>query len=116
MSLDDNSREGTRRTDVLTSATANTGRLVDNRHHGRLLIVLVEHDHLDGPCRTVTGTVAAVHTVGQRNAVLLNPYGMTNLKGGLFNAIKWFNSPCRTDIGTARTLWTTIAALVGHDG
>ena len=76
-------REGTCRTQVLTGTTAYAACLVDSRYVGRRLVVWVAGHHLDGANRTMAGTVAALYTISQRNTVFLNPYGMTNLCGGL---------------------------------
>ena len=116
MSFNDNGREGTRWTDILTGATADTDVLVDSRHHGRLVIIRIRRHHLNGSRRTVARTVAALHTIRQRHAVLLDPHGMANLNRRLLNIIERFDSTRRTDIGAARTLWTAIAALVRHRG
>ena len=80
--LDVDGREGTRRTDILTGSAANAGSLVDSRNHGRCLIILVKGHHLDGTSGTVTGTVAALHLIGNGHTILLDPYGMTYLDRG----------------------------------
>ena len=76
-------REGTCRTQILTGTTAYATVFVDSRNVGRCLVVGVAGHHLDGADRTVTGTVATLYSVGQWDTVLLNPYSMTNLCGGL---------------------------------
>ena len=116
VSFDNDGREGTRRTDILTGAAADASLFVDGRHHGRLLVVLVEHHHLDGSRRTVAGTVATLHAVGQRHAILLNPHGVTDMNSTLLGFVERHDGTGRTNLRTARTLRTTIATLVGHDG
>ena len=76
-------REGTCRTQILTGTTAYATVFVDSRNVGRCLVVGVAGYHLNGTDRTVAGAVAAFHTIGQRNTVFLDPYGMTYLGGCL---------------------------------
>ena len=77
------SRERTCGTQIFAGATAYAACIIDSRNVGRCLVVGVAGHHLDGANRTVAGTIAALYPVGQWNTVLLNPYGMTNLCGGL---------------------------------
>ena len=77
------SRERTCGTQIFAGTTAYTACLVDSRNVGRCLVVGVAGYHLDGADRTVAGAVAAFHTIGQRNTVFLDPYGMTYLGGCL---------------------------------
>ena len=72
--------------------------------------------HGDGPCRTVAGAVAALHTVGQWDAVLLDPYGMAYLRGGLDLRRNGLDGPSGAHGGAAVALWPTVAALVAHGG
>ena len=76
-------REGTCRTQVLAGTTAYATVFVDGRYVGRCLVIWVAGHHLDGANRTVAGTVATLYTISQWYTVLLNPYSMTNLRGGL---------------------------------
>jgi hypothetical protein len=60
----------------------------------------------------MAGAVATLYPIGNRHAVLLDPYGMTNLDRGLLVLINRFDSPSRTNLRAAVTLWATIAMLV----
>ena len=71
------------RTQILTGTTADAACLVDSGNIRRFLVVWVAGYHLNGAYRTVACTVAAFYTIGQRNTVFLNPYGMTYLGGCL---------------------------------
>ena len=77
------SRERTCGTQIFAGATAYAACIIDSRNVGRCLVVGVAGHHLNGTNRTMAGTVATLHTVGQWYTVLLDPYGMTNLRGGL---------------------------------
>ena len=83
VSLDIDGREGTGRTQVFAGATAYAAGFVDCGNVGRLLVIRVRGYHLDGTDRAMAGTVATLYTVGQRDTVLLNPYGMAHLRRGL---------------------------------
>ena len=114
MPLHIDGREGTRRTDILTGTTADAGRFVDSRHHGRLLVVRIERHHLDGARRTMAGTVATIHLVCQHHTVLLDPNGMTNLDGGFLWFVDELDGSGRTNLRTACTLRTAVTMLVRH--
>ena len=79
VTLNDDGRERTGRTDIFTSTTADADLLIDGRYPWRLVVILVQLYHFDGTRRTVAGTVAAVHTVAHRHTVLLNPHGVAYL-------------------------------------
>ena len=115
VTFDVDGREGTRRTDVLTGSAANAGSLVDSRNHGRFLIILVKGHHLDGTSGTVTGTVAALHLIGNGHTILLDPYGMTYLDRGFLVLVDFHYSTCRTDFRAARTLRTAVPQFIRHD-
>ena len=116
VTFDIDGREGSRRTDVLTGTTTNTGCLVDGRHHRRLLVILIKRHHLDSSSWTVTGTVAARHLVGDGHTVFLNPNGMTDLDRRLLNLVDQFDGSCRTYLGATCTLRTAMTTLIRHDG
>ena len=114
MPLDIDSREGTRRTDILTGSAADAGSIVDGGNHGRLLAIGIQRHHLNGSRGTMAGTVAALHLISQHHAVLLDPHGVTYLDGRLLIFIDGLDSTSRADLRTARTLRTTMAPLIGH--
>ena len=116
VTLDIDGRERARRTDILTGTAADAHILIDYGNLQRLLIIRIGRYHLDGTSRTVTSTVAARHTVGERNTVLLDPDGMANLNRGFLHLVEWLNRSGRAHIRTARALRTTIATLVRHRG
>ena len=91
-------REGTCRTQVLTGTTAYATVLVDSGYIGRLLVVGVAGHHLDSIYGTVACTIAALHTIGQWDTILLNPYCMTNLCRGLIFCLDGQDSSCRTNL------------------
>ena len=83
VTFDVDSREGTRRTQIFAGSAANAAGLVDGRDVGRLLVVRIAGNHLDGSHRTVACTVATLHTVVDGHTVLLDEHGVTNLRGSL---------------------------------
>ena len=72
--------------------------------------------HFDGSHRTVAGTVAALHIIGQYHTVLLDPYGMANLRGDFVFVLDRLDGTSRTDLRTAVAFGSAIAQLVTHDG
>ena len=114
MSLNVDSGERTSGTNILAGTAAYTGFLVDDRHHGRLLVILVEHHHLNGSCWAVAGTVATLHAVGDRHTVLLDPHGMAYLDRRLLGLVYLDDGSCGTDFRTTCTLRTAVTALIRH--
>ena len=108
--------EGTGGTEVLTGAAADAALGVDHGNPARIGPRRLGGHHGDGSGGTVTGTVAALLTVGEGDAVLAYPHGMTDLRGGLVSGGDGVNGSCGTDVGTLRTLGTAVAALVAHLG
>ena len=100
------------RAEVLAGTAPDAAFFVYNRNLGRFGVGRVGYDHEDGTSGAVAGTVAAFHAVGQGNAILLDPYGMTNLGDRL---VGYGNRPYGaggTDVSTFGTFRTAIAALV----
>ena len=79
MAFDKDGWERTGRTQILTSATTDTPALVDSGNEGRLVVFLIQLHHLYRTYRTMAGTVATLHAISNRYAVLLDPNSMTNL-------------------------------------
>ena len=73
--------EWTCRTQILTRPAPDTPFGIDNRYSDRVRSFDIRRDHQYRSRRTMTGTVAALHTVGQRDAILSNPYGMPDAGG-----------------------------------
>lgn len=70
--------------------------------------------HLYGSCRTVLGAIAAVLSVGERNAVLFNPDGMPDLDGCLFFFSDRADCACWANVRATCAFWTAIALVVLH--
>ncbi len=60
------------------------------------------------------GTVAALHAIGQRHTILLDPYGVTNLRGGFLRCGYRAYSSGRTDFAALRTFRSAVATLITH--
>ena len=103
------------RAEVFTGTTADADGLIDRGHHGRIAVFRVKGYHLNSSSGTVAGAVATGHIIIDSHTVLLDPYGMTNLDGRLLNGRDGFDGSRRTNLRTARTLWTAVAALIRHD-
>ena len=102
------------RTQVLTCAAADAAFGIDNGYFGGLRISGVRSHHLYGADRAVAGAVAALHLIGDADAILLYPYGMTYLDGRFVGFRYRPDSTCRTNFRTLGTFGTAVAALVGH--
>ena len=73
--------ERTRRTQVLACSATDATLSVDDRNLRRLFVLGIHVYHQYGSRRTVTGTVATFNSIGNRQTILLNPYGMTYTSG-----------------------------------
>ena len=73
--------ERTRRTQVLACSATDATLSVDDRNLRRLFVLGIHVYHQYGSRRTVTGTVAAAHSIANRQTVLLYPHGMTDADG-----------------------------------
>lgn len=83
MSLHIYGTEGTRRTEVLAGSATDTPLCVHYGYLRRVGIIGIVRHHLYGTCRTMACAVAACHTVGQRQTVVLHPNSVTCLYGRL---------------------------------
>ena len=81
MAFDINGAERTRRTQVLACAAPDAPLGIDGRNPDGAHVVAVGGHHQDSSRGTMAGAVAALHTVGQRNAILSDPYGMADTGG-----------------------------------
>ena len=103
------------RTQVLTCAAADAAFGIDNGYLGGLRIPGVRSHHLYGADWAVAGAVAALHLIGDADAILLYPYGMTYLDGRLVCRRDFQNRARRTYFRTFRTFGPAVAELVrGH--
>ena len=114
MSFDIDGTEGTGGTEVLASTAPNAHFFVDGRHP--FLFILLQRHHLDGSRGAVTGTVAALHTIGKYNAVFPHPYRMAYLLGTLLLDGDGLNGACGTYLRATVALGATIALVVLHLG
>ena len=76
--------EGSGRAEVLARTATDAAFNIYRRYFGRIGIVSLKRHHSDCAYRTVTGTVAALHTVSHGHTVSLNPHCMTYLCTGFF--------------------------------
>ena len=81
MSFHIDGTERTCRTQIFACAAPDAPFGIHNGDSDRVHIVTVGRNHQYCARRAMTGTVAALHTVGQRNAILPDPYGMTDTGG-----------------------------------
>ena len=116
MSLHVDGAERTRRTQVLACAAPDAPLGIDGRNPDGVHVAAVGGHHQDSPRGTMAGAVAALHTVGQRNAVLPDPYGMTDAGGGFLLDGDRSDGSRRADLRTPRALRTAVASFVGHFG
>ena len=77
--------------------------------------MLVFH-HLDGAGGAVAGAVAAAHAVGEHHAVVLDPYGMADMDGGLLLLGDGLDGTGRADLAATGALGTAVADLIRHGG
>lgn len=81
VSLDVYRTERTCGTKVLACPATDATLSVYHRNLGRLIVIGINMHHKDGSRRTVARTVATFNSIGNRQTILLNPYGMTYTSG-----------------------------------
>ena len=81
MALNVYSAERLGRANVLAGTAADAARQVDSWKQWAVGVLVIGRHHHNGPRRTVTGTVAAAHSIANRQTVLLYPHGMTDADG-----------------------------------
>ena len=113
ITLNINRAERPRGAEVLASTAADAFVLVDGGDLYRAVWAFVVH-HLDGACRAVACAVATRHTFFRRQAVLLNPHGMTNMLHGLLFPRDGLDGACGTHLAASCTFGAAIAALERH--
>ena len=105
-----NCAERSGRAEVLAGAAADAFVFVDGRHLYLAVRAFVIH-HLDSSSGAVACAVAAADTVGQHHAIVLDPYGMSNMDVGLFLAGNGLDGTGRTNLAASCTFGTAVAAL-----
>ena len=111
-----NRAERTCRTQVFARSTSDALLGIYRRNLKRLRVRRIGRYHCDGSCRTMAGTVPARLSVGERNATVFHPYGMTDLGGRLLCLVCQMNGIRGAYFRTFRTFGTTIATFVRHYG
>ena len=108
-------RKRTHRAEVFARTATNATLGV---HHHVLALVWTRfvHHNLYSASRTSIHTLAAIHLLFVHQAVLLNPYGMTDLRARFLFASNRLDSTGRTHVATLCTLWAAIAIFVRHLG
>ena len=76
-----------------------------------MAVMLVFH-HLDGTGGAVAGTIAATDTIGEHDAVVFHPHGMTYMDGGFLFFGDGLDGTCGTDLAAACAFGTAVADLV----
>ena len=103
------------RAEVFAGAAADAFVLVYGRHFHLAVRAFVVH-HLNGTCGAVACAVAATHTVGQYDAIIFNPNGMTHMDASLLFPCNRFDGTSGADLAASRAFGTAIAALKRHRG
>ena len=114
MSCHINSAERTGRTKVLTRPTTDTFFYIYYRNLWRICFFRIGSYHLYGTCRTMAGTVPTFHLVCDADAILLNPYGMTDLDGRFLGEARQMDGIGRTHLRTLGAFGAAVTAFVGH--
>ena len=114
VSLHMDGTEWFRRTEILARSTTDATAQVDGRELRRSLVIRVCRNHHDGSRRTMTGTVATFHSIGEDDAVLLRPHSMTYLYARLVFLLDRFDGTSRADLAASVAFWTAIASLIRH--
>ena len=108
------SAERARRAEVFACAAADAPFGVDGGYLPGVRIVRVRCHHLYCADRAVAGTVAALHIVGDADAILLYPYGVAYLDSRFVRFGDRVDSTCRAHFRALGALGAAIPAFVGH--
>ena len=114
MSFHIDGTERTGRTKILTCPAADTTLHIDYRNLWRICFFRIGSYHLYGTCRTMAGTVPAFHLVCDADAILLNPYGMTDLDGRFLGEARQMDGIGRSHLRTLGAFGAAVTAFVGH--
>ena len=102
-------------TKVFAGSAADAFALVNGGYlDGHALVVVI--DHLDGAGRAVASAVATADTVGEHYAVVLYPYGMSHVDGGLLLFRDGLDGTSRTHLATTGALGTAVTRFKRHGG
>lgn len=107
-------RKRARRTEVLTGSATDAAFGVNDRYLQGFRIIRIRGNHFYGIRRTMAGTVTALDTVGQRDAIRFHPHGMTDLDGRFICFRYQCDGSCRTDLGAFCTLGAAVTTFVRH--
>ena len=103
------------RAEVLAGTAADTFVLVHGRHLYSAAWTFVVY-HLDGSSRAMACAVATTDVIGQHNAILLDPHGMTYMDASLFLSGNGLDGTGMADLAAAGAFGTAVAALKRHRG
>ncbi len=103
------------RAEVLAGTAADAFVLIHGRHLHLAVWSFIVY-HLDGTCGAMTCAVAASDAVGQHNAIIFNPNGMTHMDAGLLFPCDRFDGTSGADLAAAGAFGTAIAAFKRHRG
>lgn len=109
-SVDINSAERSGRAEVLTCSATDTRFGIDSRD--RYTRPSLHHSYCTR--RTVTCTIATLHTVAICHTIVRHDDGKSNMNVCLFFPADRVDSPCRADIATTGTFRTAPATLERH--
>ena len=110
-----NRAERSGRAEVLAGTAADAFVLVYGRHLHLAVRSFIFY-HLDGTCGAVACAVAATHTIGQYDAIIFNPNGMTHMDTSFFLTGNGLDGTSGADLAAAGAFGTAIAALKRHRG
>ena len=110
------STERSCRAEVLALAAAYTAFVVNSRHEDCSFVSRSVFHHLNSVCRTMFGARAAMVAVDHRDAVLLDPHGVTDMNEGLVLLSYCLNSTRRADLRAMSAFRSAIAAFERHLG
>ena len=110
-----NCAERSGRAEVLAGTAADAFVLVYGRHLYFPVRSFIFY-HLDGTCGAVACAVAAADTIGQYDAIIFDPNGMTHMDASLLFPCDRFDGTSGADLAASRAFGTAIAAFKRHRG
>ena len=110
------SAERSGRAKVFAFAAAYTALVVNSRHEDCSSVCCCVFHHLNGILGAMFGACTTMVAVGNRDAVLLDPYCVTDMNERLIFLSDCLNSSGRTNLRTMCALGSAVAALEGHLG
>ena len=112
MPFDIDSAEGASRTEVLAGTAAYAALGVNHRDARRSIVARLRWHHLYCAYRAVAGTVATLHAIGERHAILFHPHSMTYVNSRFFGGGYLDNRPGGTHLRAAFGLGAVLSALL----